>query len=160
MSKASLKPVARLRCQLSTRTLMGVAAGENVHCMVQCPSDPSAQGAGSTIERGVYQIQPPVEDPLRGRIAILTHLEEPSTSGAIGGRSLVGSGIARSVGHTHLLSQAVMHHPPAVSTASPASLILAGGPLGGSNVLVVTTGFDELVDLLEETGGGTLEVLP
>jgi hypothetical protein len=40
------------------------------------------------------------------------------------------------------------------------NLILTKGPLGGSNVVVVTSGFDELMDLLESSGGGTVDVMP
>jgi hypothetical protein len=155
MAKHALLPKARLRLQLDNEVLLGVAGGQHVHCLVRIPSDPSGE---DTIEHGIYEILPPVADPLRGRIAICTHLEEESIPSLLGGRSSVGSAIVGAVGHRVHPAHAAVQHVLADGTAPAPTLILAGGPLGGSNVVVVITGFDELMDLLEESGGGSLEV--
>jgi hypothetical protein len=167
MAKQATAPKARLKCQLDDEILIGMAGGQHVHCLVQCPSDPSA---GAEIARGVYQVTPPVENPVLGRIAILTHLTETSTASQLGTRSSAGSGA-----YTYTVSHGPVH--PALAggltytrthgstqshlagrATSPRTLILTKGPLGGANTLVVTTDFENLMDLLEESGGGTLEI--
>jgi hypothetical protein len=167
MAKQASAPKARLKCQLDDEILIGMAGGEHVHCLVQCPSDPSA---GPEIAHGVYQIMPPVEHPMLGRIAVLTHLTEAATNSRLGTRSSVGTG-AVTYTHSHgpvhpalagSLTYTVTHGSTPSQLAgrgnSPRTLILTKGPLGGANAIVVTTDFEELMDLLEESGGGTLEI--
>jgi hypothetical protein len=157
MAREKSAPKARLRLQLDNEVLLGMAGGQHVHCLVRCPSDPSGE---DMIEEGLYRILPPIEHPTRGIIAILIGLLELATAPQLGTRRAVDSAIQGTGGHTHLLSQVIMHQLPAGGATSPGSLILSGGPLGGPNAIVVTTGFEELMDLLEESGGGTLEVEP
>jgi hypothetical protein len=182
MAEHASLPKARLRLQLENEVLLGMAGGQHVHCLVRCPSDPSGE---DTIEEGLYRILPPVEHPGVGIIAILIGLLELAPSPQLGTRRAVDSAIQGTGGHVHLLSHVIMHQLPAggatslgslilsegrgdpwppahnvLGATSLGSLILSGGPLGGPNVIVVTTGFEELMDLLEESGGGTLEVEP
>jgi hypothetical protein len=176
MARATWAPKARLKLELDNEVLLGMAGGEHVHCLVQCPSDPSA---GAEIEHGVYEVMPPVEHPVLGRIAILTHLTETADTSQLGGRSSVGSAKLLMGGHaytltvahaaanpalarglTYTLSPSAVDHAMAGSPSFRGSLILTKGPLGGSNVVVVTSGFDELMDLLESSGGGTVDVMP
>jgi hypothetical protein len=165
---------ARLQCHLSDQVLVGIAGGEQVHCLIQPPSD---DGPEELNARGVYNILPPVEHPFLGRIALLTHLGEPAATLQPGGRSSVGSATGGVGGLTYTLSPAMVQHalaggltytlaPGAAQSAlaghaaSLRSLILTKGPLGGSNVVVITTGFDELMDLLKSSEGGTLQIVP
>jgi hypothetical protein len=156
MAKEKLAPKARLTLELDNEVLMGMAGGQHVHCLVRTPTGP---GGEETIEHGLYRILPPVENPMLGRIAILTHVEE-ATSPQIGTRSSVGSATLAPRAQTYTISQAAVQHVLAGGAAPRGTLIMTAGPLGGSNFLVVTSGFEELMDLLEESGGGTLEVEP
>jgi hypothetical protein len=153
MAKHALAPKARLKLQLDNEILLGTSGGEHVHCLIQTPSDPTS---GTSIGKGVYSIMPPIEHPLLGRIAILTRLIETTTDAPIGGRSSVRGGLTSTLSHAH----APAHNALAGSAATLATLILTRGPLSGSNVIVVTTGFEDLMDLLEESGGGTVEIMP
>jgi hypothetical protein len=170
MAKHALATKARLKLQLDNEILLGTAGGEHLHCLVQCPSDPSS---GTTIGHGVYSVMPPIEHPLLGRIAILTHLTETADTAPLGARTSVGSGLTYTLSHAHgaaqhalagrvsfTLTNAAANNALASSPTSRGTLILTRGPLSGSNVIVVTTGFEDLMDHLEESGGGTVEIMP
>jgi hypothetical protein len=167
MAKHATAPKARLRFQLDDQVLIGMAGGQHVHCMAQCPSDPSA---GAEIAHGVYQVMPPVENPVLGRVAMLTHLTETSTASQLGGRSSAGDSAytytiyhgpvhpALAGGLTYTRTHGSTPSHLAGRATSPRALILTKGPLGGASAIVVTTDFEQLMDLLEESGGGTLEI--
>jgi hypothetical protein len=174
MAKAALAPKARLKLELDNEVMIGMAGGEHVHCLVQCPSDPSA---GAKIDLGVYKVMPPVEQAILGRVAILTHLTETADTSQLTGRTSVGSGkvptggltytlshatanAALARGLTYTLSPAAADHAIAGSPTFRGNLILTRGPLRGPNVIVVTTGFDELMDLLDASEGGTIQIVP
>jgi hypothetical protein len=143
-----------------------MAGGEQVHCLIQTPS---GQGPATQIPPGVYSILPPIEHPEPGELIPTRYVQSGFalagnltrtpvdrvffTYNYFDGGSPMGSGI------TDSLSQSAADNAITTTAAHPGSLILARGPLGGPNFLVITTGFEELIGLLHLSGGGTLEVI-
>jgi hypothetical protein len=134
---------------LSHSTLRGFVTGKAVNCTVR--SSP----AGLKLAAGRYLLCPAENNPVYGLVMSI----EPIRSG---GQNVPGP----RVGHEYRVEGPAALKIPAMPKVVPsgttareggAAIVVSGRAIAG-NSLVVDTGFDDLVDAVQRTGGVTLVV--
>jgi hypothetical protein len=152
----SVEPaLPRLTYRSLAKLLTGLVAGKPIHSLVQVGS--ASPGA---LPPGRYRIHQPVEHPSLGRVAVIT--AQDAVTYTIGG-SWSAPNVLGKVGTTAGSSPAANVTTDAWPRVAGAALsyqgwMLTKAPMAGSNALVVTTGFNELMDALVASGGALLEV--
>jgi hypothetical protein len=131
---------------LSNNALSGNLMGTPVYGMTR-----SAFG-GTPPPAGIYDISPPVGDPMFGMYAILT----PVTGGAPGGGSSSVAGFGK-----------FFHKPDDVfpklqipkGPGSPSQmLVLSDRVIPGRNCIIVSLGFADMMNALQSAGGGRITI--
>jgi hypothetical protein len=153
--------------QFQSGFISGMLAGKPLNCLVN-PSLP-----GSAPLAGVYQIQPPLEDVVFGQMAVMTLVGRSDGGGAQptykpwGKLEKYTPGFDPSwamnkkyVGASASLFDKMV--PGGVSSSlfekfvpggGSTSYVLSSRPIPGQNCLVVGSGFADLMDALQKSGG-------
>jgi hypothetical protein len=130
----------KLTYSMASGTINGNIGNKNIRIVVR----PAQAGRGPTA--GNYIINPPVNDPIYGMVAMMT----PSTSSA------------QSPGATNMLKWKLTS-PTAIKTVTTAPkgtaeqvFVLSSRPIPGQNSLVVSSGYADLMDALRAAGGASV----
>jgi hypothetical protein len=144
----------RLMFQVASRAIAGNLGGKPVHCMMR-----PAQG-GALPPAGDYEILPPVSDPIYGRLALmapagqLAAIEWNWTTAPAGGLA---------ASEKYLKDAAKFWEKP-LGEQKPDSaggggvFVLSDRPVLGRNCIVVSSGFADLMDALQTSGGARVTV--
>ncbi|HXN47044.1 MAG TPA: hypothetical protein VN893_10420 [Bryobacteraceae bacterium] len=157
--------------KLQNGSMIGTLAGKSVLCFVQATQ-------GSEPPAGKYIVRGPIDDPVYGRVAILTMANVAGAGQAVTGwftRPPAGATVSYD-----MQSPAVyqwIQQPPAGATAfncfmpsgavgmddwtasgRGGAFLLSGRAIPGANCLVVTSGLNELMDALKLAGSAEIMI--
>jgi len=153
---------ARLMFQAGSRTIAGSLGGRFLHCTMR-----PAQG-GALPPAGDYEILPPMNDPIYGRVALMVPV---GVAGAIRTGLTMEKAVQSSVAflkpdvtptakgqkdYEKPMAARRMGHPP--GAAGGQAFVLSDRPVLGRNSIVVSSGFADLMDALQTSGGARVTV--
>jgi hypothetical protein len=147
----------RLMFQAGSRVISGNLAGKFLNCTVRPP-----QG-GALPPRGGYEILPPMNDPIYGRVALMV---------PAGGSGEIIAGLtmqkclvtAKVYGRFEAGPTTMSNKKFSKPDASPPDatsgqvFVLSDKPVLGRNCVVVSSGFADLMDGLQTAGGARVTV--
>jgi hypothetical protein len=132
----------KLTYSVASGAINGNIGNKNIRIVVR----PAQAGRGPAA--GNYMINPPVNDPIYGMVAMMT----PSTSSA------------QSPGGAQMW-KIKLSSPTAIKTSITAPnvageqvFVLSSRPIAGQNSLVVSSGYADLMDALRAAGGASVTV--
>jgi hypothetical protein len=157
-SDPSGKPIFRLLGNVLT----GAGGGAQIHSLTR-----PGIGDGTRPPSGRYQVLKPISHPLLGRIAVVVPLDEwlKTTAGYASVAPNFLSAISQPVTKEPIVlgKRYDIWSPPSPSGSASFSphrgFVLTNDKVAAAQALAVLDGFDEMLDLLERSGGGTLEIL-
>ena len=151
-----------MQLKLSNNAITGSLAGKLIHCVVRM-----SRGTGSPA-RGEYVIPPPVSDPIYGHTAMVIP-STPGSKGVAGALHFKVPGLGSSAGIFKTPGLRSSAGGGAMESAGGAGaerqsttkevLVLSDRPIAGTNCLIISIGFADLMEGLQTTGGASLTVL-
>jgi hypothetical protein len=130
----------KLAYSLASGTINGNIGNKNMHIVVR----PAQAGKGPAT--GNYIINPPVNDPIYGMVAMMTPSTSPTQSPNVAIK-------------THLTAPTAYKHSTTAPTAAAGQVfVLSSRPIAGQNSLVVSSGYADLMDALRAAGGASVTV--
>jgi len=106
-------------------------------------------GAGAIPQPGVYQILPPINDPIYGPVVLMAPAIQ--TTGAAAQKQAI------SIPQKIAISSAIQTLTGS-SIRSGSVFVLGSKAIAGYNTLIVTTGFADLLRALTASGGATVNL--
>ena len=146
---------ARLMFQVGSRTIAGNLSGKFLHCTMR-----PAQG-GALPPAGEYEILPPVSDPIYGRLALIVPAGGSAAIriGKHGRLSATISDVSVQVCFGKSAVSGFIERPDTTKSAAGGQVfVLSDRPVLGRNCIVVSSGFADLMDGLQTSGGARVTV--
>jgi hypothetical protein len=125
--------MAALTFQISSRTITGSLGGKFLYCTMR-----PLQG-GVVPPAGDFKIQPPVSDPIYGRIALMAPVGGSLILSAVSGKFFLKPDRTPGAGGGPVF-------------------VLSDRPVLGRNCIVVNSGYADLMDALQTSGGAMVTV--
>jgi len=146
---------ARLMFQAGSRTITGNLSGKFLHCTMRPPQGGALPSAGD------YEILPPVSDPIYGRLAVMAPVGGlGATKDVDKSRSACSGFFEKPDAAPRAMSGRRMDFEPDRTHGAGGGqvFVLSDRPVLGRNSVVVSSGFADLMDALQTSGGARLTV--